>query len=304
MARQTNNSRQTGQSNTVQSGGVTKSSSKAGPAKKAGTRKNPPRAAAAKTASEATGTSKAAAKPKAPKKAAAKPKAPKKAAAKPKAPKKAAAAPKSTARSTRARKAAKGTQGNSDVAEDTGNDNQEAGAATGAAESTAQAGPASAAGTSDQEDDADAAADCNVEIATDEFYAAQGVGPDFETEIPFDYQGGQASLRMTLRVHHDPHFSARLGYVARLYLVQTPVSDATACPPLMSRVEQIGYIHAWRIEKPTASGRNAGGTDRVDQFLATHPKQMHESGKEAAWCLQALYTPAGAVQPNTGAGQT
>jgi len=180
----------------------------------------------------------------------------------------------------------------------------------GSASSSDESEDASEANESSEVDDGAAAPADDNEVTEDEFRNAQRLCTDVWREIDVTFRGRPASLRVSLRVHRDDlEFSARLGYTAKMYLTQ---EDAEAVDedgdPAPAGEHQIGYIHAWRIDKPTARNGHEYKFRWVEEFLQRHPgpKDEHSededpdtedkvvaTGSETAWCLQALYDESG-----------
>ena len=104
-----------------------------------------------------------------------------------------------------------------------------------------------------------------------------------------------ARMHVTLKVHRDPaeEFDSRLGYHANISLERP---DEKSEEPV---IEQIGYIHSWRIDKPNRRTRNPKAKTRwKNDFLRKNPhKRFPPAGSETAGCLQALFTKAGLVKP-------
>lgn len=153
--------------------------------------------------------------------------------------------------------------------------------------------PASPAQT-DNEAEANADAGLSEELLADEYRNAPRMAPDVEDVLDIeDFRRGQATLRTVLRVHQDLQFSARLGYAAKLYLTRTAGADV---PEEHTTEQQVGYIHAWRIDKASDRNGNQARPAWVAQFLKNNFDAMDESGTELAMCLRALHTQTGGLR--------
>lgn len=169
------------------------------------------------------------------------------------------------------------------------------------------------------------------ELDEDEFGAADipTLADDVEIDRPVQFQREgipeDAVLRLRLRIFRDPDLP-RLGYYAKVILRQSKGLGAVAsikqtvptADPHESATDQdenaggstgnaisaddaqasegeeaVGYIHAWRIDKPTSQNRETSRSAWIKKLLKPSPKRVTEDACEAAFCLQALFNKKG-----------
>ena len=132
--------------------------------------------------------------------------------------------------------------------------------------------------------------------ATSDVASANG-WPDLDTLIlaeetrtrHIQFRDADVELRVLLQVHSDPSgHSSRLGYRARFSLL-TPGTGPV----------HIGYIHTWRINKPTIAmpARLTPADDAWrNELLRVNAGKAPLEIKETCLCLQALFNPDGGIR--------
>ena len=111
---------------------------------------------------------------------------------------------------------------------------------------------------------------------------------EVELEVPCQFRKEQVKLRLTLRVHGPNNLETRLGYRARLTLSGTDPAQPD------NKSEVIGYIHSWRMNKPTAAFPKG-----AKSACFREPLNVSKDGdvsNEVALCVLALFSNAGNVK--------
>lgn len=177
-----------------------------------------------------------------------------------------------------------------------------------------------------------------VELDEDEFGTADNpaLADDVEVDRQIQFQRGgtpeDVVLTLRLRIFRDTQFP-RLGYYAKIILRRsarpgavadnnadagapgldgntlningnganpannpTPENDA----PALNDEEAVGYIHAWRIDKPTSRNHATSRSTWIEKLLTPNLNQIDDAGHETALCLRALFTQKGQAKKVLG----
>ena len=114
---------------------------------------------------------------------------------------------------------------------------------------------------------------------------------EVDCEVTFGFGKGKSiterRMRVNLQVHKDPNkFGSRLGYRARLTLLPSARAEGETL---------VGYVHGWRIDKPTQTFPNKRLRDVWRQELLKTGRKTTVI-EETSLCMRALYSDDGEVR--------
>lgn len=110
-----------------------------------------------------------------------------------------------------------------------------------------------------------------------------------------DFRGDPAELALSLKIFSHPVNLSRPGYYAKLRLT---VHKADGTDGTFDG-SHIGFIHSWRISKPTRDLPLANDA-WLDEILSDSKEEKDGDMKETAFCLSALFRENGTTKPVVG----
>ena len=115
---------------------------------------------------------------------------------------------------------------------------------------------------------------------------------EVESNVASTFDHNEVTLRISSQVHKDPtKFASRLGYRAGLTLIQSNQDEEDD----EGTATLVGYIHTWRIDKPTATYPNVVKDNWLRELVRGAVKKTAPI-RETSLCMRALYTEKGNVR--------